>query len=73
MNICPMEAIYHHWPHQDDLSDDYMKIRFEYCIGCGVCASNCPSDAISLVKVRNYEPFESPSELLEAINKNRMH
>jgi len=73
INICPMEAIYHHWPHTDDLSDNYMRVRIEYCIGCGLCASHCPSDAISLVKVRNYEPYKSSSELLEAINRNRTH
>jgi len=27
MEICPMEAIYHHWPHSDNLSDDMMVIR----------------------------------------------
>ena len=73
MNICPMEAIYHHWPHQDDLSDNYMKIRLDYCIGCGLCASHCPSDAISLLKVRNYEPPENRQELLETLKQNRMH
>ena len=33
-----------------------MILREEFCIGCGICAANCPKDAIKLVKVRDIEP-----------------
>jgi formate hydrogenlyase subunit 6/NADH:ubiquinone oxidoreductase subunit I len=73
MNICPMDAIYHHWPHQEDLSDDLMMIRKEQCIGCGVCASNCPSEAISLQKVREFVPLKSSEEMTQKINAGKIH
>ncbi len=38
-DVCPMEAVYHHWPHQPDGSDDFIRVRTELCIGCGDCAS----------------------------------
>jgi len=63
-DICPMGAIYHHWPHKEDLSDDIMKIRLNQCIGCGVCASNCPSGAITIEKVRNSVPVKGQTDLL---------
>ena len=73
MKICPMNAIYHHWPHKKDLTDDIMKIRFDLCIGCGVCASNCPSDAITLEKVRNFIPIKSQAEITAKLTEERAH
>ncbi len=73
MNICPMNAIYHHWPHKDDLSDDFMKIRLDLCIGCGICASNCPSEAITLEKVRNVIPIKSQAEMRAKLVEERIH
>jgi Pyruvate/2-oxoacid:ferredoxin oxidoreductase delta subunit len=73
MEICPMGAIYHHWPHNDDLSDDMMMVRYELCIGCGLCASNCPSKAISLEKVRNVIPTKSSAEMIQKISETKTH
>ncbi len=50
---CPMGAIYHSWPNKEDKSDEYMFLKEEYCIGCGVCAANCPNNSLKLVKIRN--------------------
>lgn len=50
---CQMDAIYHQWPNEPDSSDEHMFIREEYCIGCGICASNCPNNAIKMIKIRN--------------------
>lgn len=73
MEICPMNAIYHHWPHRSDHSDDFMNIRLELCIGCGICASNCPSEAISLKKVRNIEPVKNQLEMSVKRREERAH
>ena len=73
MEICPMEAIYHHWPHKKDLSDDMMLIRYDRCIGCGVCASNCPSDAITLEKVRDIVPIKGQAELMVKRSEAKTH
>ena len=53
---CPMETIYHKWPNHEDKSDEYMYFKEENCIGCGVCAAICPSNAIKLVKIRDAIP-----------------
>lgn len=48
-----MGIIYHRFPNEMDSSDENMFINEEYCIACGVCASNCPNNAIKLVKIRD--------------------
>ena len=53
---CPMGAIYHQWPNEADSSDERMIIRLDFCIGCGVCASNCKKNAITMEKVRHVIP-----------------
>ncbi|MBD3230242.1 MAG: 4Fe-4S dicluster domain-containing protein, partial [Candidatus Lokiarchaeota archaeon] len=50
VSLCPMDAIFHHYPRNEDLSDDYIVIIDEQCIGCGVCSTNCPTEAIKMVK-----------------------
>lgn len=73
IEICPMDARYHHWPHSDDLSDDYIVLREDLCIGCGVCASNCPSEAITLEKVRNVVPVKGQAEMEQKFREERVH
>jgi len=41
-------------------------VREDVCIGCGVCASNCPSESITLKKVRDMKPADS---FIEAVTK----
>ncbi|MBS7248534.1 MAG: 4Fe-4S dicluster domain-containing protein [Candidatus Jordarchaeales archaeon] len=73
MEICPMDAIYHHYPHSEDLSDDMMVVRYDLCIGCGLCASNCPNGAVSLKKVRDSVPFRNQAEMEEQVRVGRTH
>ncbi|MFX0006529.1 MAG: 4Fe-4S binding protein [Promethearchaeota archaeon] len=37
-------------------SDEMMYVKEDFCIGCGVCAVNCPNNAIKLVKVKDSIP-----------------
>ena len=56
VDICPMEII----EHTDDADGEKITISLdEGCLGCGLCASNCPDEAISLEKVRNDIPRQS--------------
>ncbi len=73
VQICPMEAIYHHYPHREDGSDEYIIINNKLCLGCGVCASNCPSEAITLEKVREVNPLQSHGEFIERLAAGREH
>lgn len=38
--ICPDGVIY--------IKDEKMAIDYDYCKGCGLCASECPKDAIKM-------------------------
>ena len=44
---------------KEDKSQDKIIVREDVCIGCGICASNCPTDAINLKKVRNSRPADN--------------
>ena len=54
--ICPMEII--------ELVDEggeeqRISINYDRCIGCGVCAFNCPEEALSMVKKFDKVPVEN--------------
>ena len=42
------------------------------CIGCGLCASNCPHDAIKLIKIRDQVPADNLGELLLRVDSTRI-
>ena len=66
VRICPFYAISYITGENEDKSDDKIKVREDACIGCGVCASNCPSGSIILKKVRDVKPADS---FIEAVTK----
>jgi H+/Na+-translocating ferredoxin:NAD+ oxidoreductase subunit B len=49
---CPMGAI--------EISDDTAGVALEKCIGCGLCVSTCPAEAIQLTR-RDQEPEVLPT------------
>ena len=71
VDICPMDAVYHHFPHQSDESDDFIRFRLDLCIGCGDCASVCPTEAITLEKTRHMDPLPTYADMIDEI-KNKM-
>jgi len=73
ISICPMEAIFHHYPHNPELSDDEIKIIEERCIGCGLCSNKCPREAITMVRVKEEVPVEKGRDLLIEFEKQRIH
>jgi uncharacterized Fe-S center protein len=49
---CPMEAV--------EIIDDIAVVDQEKCIGCGLCVSTCPAEAITLLE-RSERPEISPT------------
>jgi len=47
-------------------AEDKILVREDICIGCGICASNCPQEAIHLKKVRDVKPAQN---FIEAVQK----
>jgi len=43
----------------EDNNGERIMIERDFCIGCGVCAANCPEEAISLKKTSDNIPVES--------------
>ena len=50
IKICPMGAVSRVYPIKDEA--DQISFNLNICLGCGVCATNCPQEAITLVKMR---------------------
>ena len=59
IKYCSFNAVMYHMGEKEDKSEDRILIREDVCIGCGVCASNCPSEAIYLKKVHDQQPAGS--------------
>ena len=73
IDLCPTGAIFHHPPHTDDLSDNFVYVTLDRCIGCGVCATNCPQNAITLKKVRTQIPEETAAASSARYEQERKH
>jgi len=71
VRICPMEANVYHAPH--DKEPERILFLEERCIGCGLCAYHCSSDAIKLVKVKDEVPEVTPREAMMRVEAERVH
>jgi len=71
IRICPMEANIYHASHDNE--PDRILFFEERCIGCGVCAYNCPNDAIKLVKIKDEVPEKTPREAMMRVEAERVH
>jgi len=51
-----------------DMVDDVAIINLDRCIGCALCVSTCPSEAITLVKKdEEYEPPENTTTYFQKV------
>jgi Na+-translocating ferredoxin:NAD+ oxidoreductase subunit B len=60
--------------HAIKIEDKGTVITKEKCIGCGLCASTCPTGSITMVKKSPAEAppiFSREMELLQAMGKER--
>jgi Fe-S-cluster-containing hydrogenase component 2 len=58
--------------HAIQLVDDVAEINDQKCIGCGLCVTACPVDALSLQEKNDYEqPVSTVQELIETVIKEK--
>ena len=72
VEVCPVRAMFYHAPYKLDRSDETIHVVEERCIGCGLCAHNCPEGAIKLVKARDVVPVETLKEMILKYNEGRI-
>ena len=73
VDLCPMRAIHHHFGHEKDKSDQKIMINLDLCIGCGVCAFNCPKDALAMVKKFTKMPPTNTMAAAQDFIEGRIH
>lgn len=73
VRICPFKALTFHFGHKSDLSDEKVVFNGDLCIGCGLCASACPNDAITLAKIKDEVPEKSGRDAWMKVQNNRLH
>ncbi len=71
IRICPMEANTYHASHDNE--PDRILFLEERCIGCGLCAYNCPNNALKLIKVKDAVPEKTPREAMMRVEAERVH
>ncbi|MGD8566137.1 MAG: 4Fe-4S dicluster domain-containing protein [Candidatus Bathyarchaeota archaeon] len=71
VRICPMEANVYHASHDNE--PERILFLEERCIGCGLCAHHCPTEAIKLVKVKDEVPEMTPREAMNRTEAERIH
>jgi ferredoxin len=46
--------------------DDIAVVDLNRCIGCGLCVTTCPSEALHLIKKPESDLYEPPADIDEA-------
>jgi Pyruvate/2-oxoacid:ferredoxin oxidoreductase delta subunit len=66
--LCPMQVI----EFLDEGSEEQcISIDFKRCIGCGVCAFNCPEEALTMVKKYDKVPVNTMTQLMSKYIEGR--
>ncbi|MCP4132575.1 MAG: 4Fe-4S dicluster domain-containing protein [bacterium] len=73
LSACPVDALYHHKPHLEDNSDNFIALKTHGCIGCGICSMACPKDTIKMKKTGNTVPEPDVFHLGIRHNAERTH
>lgn len=63
--VCQFKAVKRLPGLAADGSDTRMLIEEYRCVGCGVCAFQCPKQAMSMKKVRDDVPEKTPGEMIQ--------
>lgn len=61
VEICPTKAM----GEVANGSDTKIMSQESLCIGCGLCSTHCPENAISMVKVRDFLPAATGMEMVQ--------
>jgi len=63
--ICPTKAIMEVSEKTTSGTEARIIVQESQCIGCGLCSTHCPEDAIHMKKVRDVMPPKTDLELME--------
>jgi len=55
----------------EDSEDKRISINIDRCIGCGVCAFNCPEEALTMVKRFDKVPVKNMATAMTKYIKGR--
>lgn len=74
VDLCPTHAIF---PSIEEGGKFNIELKKEFCIGCGICSTNCSSKRLILEKVENKIPVKSLPEAYQKYGeqrfKNKLH
>jgi Fe-S-cluster-containing hydrogenase component 2 len=66
---CPVDAIHRRPPHEGGGSDVSLAVVIEdHCIGCGLCAHNCPYGSIHMLRRPGKSPLATNCDLCESLD-----
>ncbi|MHA1257993.1 MAG: 4Fe-4S dicluster domain-containing protein, partial [Promethearchaeota archaeon] len=67
--LCPMYTIE---LVDEDTDNKRIEINLDRCIGCGVCAYNCPEGAITMIKKFTKVPAQNMAGALKRYMEGKM-
>lgn len=65
VEICPTKSIMESAEKAPPDTETRIMVKESQCIGCGLCSTHCPEDAIQMKKVREVTPPKTGLELMQ--------